>query len=109
MYTQYARGNFRTCAYCGKMAGQCGARRATEPGLERSTSVAAGLASGRPCMDDHVTGKPLKHSTFTVSQAAKNAMLQKRNIEGAEDGDDEEDGPVHPIGSPLRRGARPRH
>ena len=56
-----------------------------------------------------MTGKPLKHSTFTVSQAAKNAMLQKRNIEGAEDGDDEEDGPVHPIGSPLRRGARPRH
>ena len=56
-----------------------------------------------------MAGKPVKHSSFTFSQAAKSAMLQKRNIEGAEDGDDEEDGPVHPIGSPLRRGARPRH
>ena len=35
-------------------------------------------------------------------------MLQTRNNEGAEDGDDEEDGPVHPIGSPLRRAGRGR-
>ena len=59
-----------------------------------------------------MTGKPLKLSSDLVhlfSQAAKSAMLQKRNNEGAEDGDDDRDGPVHPIGSPLRRGARPCH
>ena len=105
-YTQYARGAYRTCAYCGKMAGQwCETCHAT--GLGKIN--VCGRRSGRPCMDDHVTAKPLKHSTFTFSQAAKSAMLQKRNNEGAEDGDDEEDGPVHPIGSPLRRGAGPRH
>ena len=68
-----------------------------------------GRRSGRACMEDHVAGKPVKHSSFTFSQAAKSAMLQKRSNDGAEDGDDEEDGPVHPIGSPLRRGARARH
>ena len=57
-------------------------------------------------MEDHVAGKPVKHSSYTFSQATKSAMLQ--NNDGAKDGDDEEDGPVHPIGSPLRRGARGR-
>ena len=67
-----------------------------------------GRKSGRPCMDHHVSGKPLKHSAFQISIAGKSSMLEKRSRALAEDADDEDDEDINPIRSPLRQSPRAR-
>ena len=70
----------------------------------------AGSKSKRPCMDDHVGGKPLQYSSFAMSADGKNSMLAKRRAQQGDEGDDEDedDEPMNVIGSPLRQSARVR-
>lgn len=103
----------RKCAYCPKGMAYQWCETCFVTGLGKIN--VCGRKSGRPCMDDHVCGKPILHATFTMSEAGKQSMLDKRarpDAEEADDEDDEDDEAVPPIGSPLRqqpaRGARRR-
>lgn len=68
----------------------------------------AGRKSKRLCMDDHVGGKPLQHSSFAMSADGKNSMLAKRRAQQGDEGDDEDrdEEPMNLIDSPLRPGSR---
>ena len=103
----------RTCGYCGKIAYQhCTSCEATGLGC----IYVCGMRSARKgeCMAKHVTGAPLLHANFKLSDETRLAAAAKRRArangeeeDGAEgaDGDDEDDD-ERPIQSPLRQSNR---
>ena len=100
-YAKYASNQARKCAYCPKGMAYQWCETCFVAGLGKIN--VCGRKSGRPCMDDHVCGKPILHATFTMSEMGKSTMLEKRSRAQGEDADDEDDAHVGPIGSPLRQ------
>ena len=97
----------RQCAYCPKNAYQW-CETCFIAGLGKIH--VCGRKSKRPCMDDHVGGKPLLHSSFAMSAGGKHSMLAKRRAQQGDEGDDEDEDeePMNLIGSLLRQSARVR-